>query len=89
MKAILVIEMPNSCDECPCCTWIPEYSEYGCGISGNLEDITDKPSWCPLKTLPKKMTPVVLHQCVEDEFLYQKGWNDCLEEITDESNTCG
>lgn len=36
-----------------------------------------------LKPLPKKFIPVVLHQCVEDEYLYQKGWNDCLKEIAE------
>ena len=89
MKAILVInEMPKRCDDCPLYQWT-DIKVSGlsypvgcgwCGAGGTNADI-----WCPLKPMPQKMTPVTLHQCIEDEYLYQKGWNDCLEEITGET----
>lgn len=73
MKAILVIDLDG------------DISRYHANIykeddKGNGEIIK---SYCPLKPLPKKFIPVVLHQCVEDEYLYQKGWNDCLKEIAE------
>lgn len=88
MKAILMLdEMPKTCDECPFSHWLDRCGDDYCtAIHDTVRLIgekyySDRAEWCPLKPMPQKMTPVTLHQCIEDEYLYQKGWNDCLEEI--------
>ena len=78
MKAILVIdEMPSECGwECPC------YRENNacegmCTETLKSTPFTDeRPSWCPLKPLPKKKN-TDFHPNV----VYANGWNDCLKEI--------
>ena len=83
MKAILVIDMPDICNECPMC----------CAETGFLGDITRSecmianrdnlvymdgmavPVWCPLKPLP---------ELKNDRYgldKYAMGWNDCLKEM--------
>ena len=56
MKAILVINMPTTCLDCPVCTISDWDGEYECGVSHkSTEEYFDKiPSWCPLKPLPDK-----------------------------------
>lgn len=53
MKAILIIDMPKGCIDCPChdtellyCKTMEQHAEY----------FYEKPSWCPLKELPEKRT---------------------------------
>lgn len=54
-KAVLLMDMPESCIDCPC-----HFSDatVWCGINKaelKAEDIeTYKPDWCPLRELPKK-----------------------------------
>lgn len=74
MKAILVIdEMPNTCLDCP----LNGY-ENVCNVTleDNYDYLTEKPTWCPLKSLPKKKN-TDFHPNV----VYANGWNDCLKEI--------
>ena len=54
MKAILVIEMPDSCRECPL-----ELQKYQCAVNSEImKDNTIRQDWCPLKPMPeKKETP--------------------------------
>lgn len=83
MKAILVIDMPNRCSECPLCSKDENYwgdivsAECQMQYKGYLANDLIKPSWCPLKLLPhsKQME----NRWFSDD--YSKGWNDCLEEI--------
>lgn len=75
MKAILVIDKPVNCWQCPC------YSDYDCNVLnecifddyGNPRDIQ-----CPLKPMPEKKTPI-------DNYygwnMMVQGWNECLEEM--------
>lgn len=56
-KAILVIDMPDSCDECP--LFCGHYSDMCCGGLHNRtinypypKDF--KQDWCPLKEVPEK-----------------------------------
>ena len=52
MKAILVVDMPTDCNECPC-----YYEEgYRCQVHMEIDEHLDhgKPSWCPLKPMPQK-----------------------------------
>lgn len=79
-KAILVIDkMPNSCDECivRCDGYTAkEYSEKS----------IKRPSWCPLKPMPKKKETDSTGT-IEEYMLkgYDRGWNDCLKEISGEN----
>ena len=82
MKAILVIDMPNSCYECP--LYNDEYDS--CGYYGT-KAIKDR---CPLKPLPKKRELKSMeylehfrlgHVGTYEQKAYSIGWNDCLKEI--------
>ena len=39
--------------------------------------ILKKPNWCPIKPLPERAN----HENYCDNGRYDKGWNDCLDEI--------
>lgn len=83
MKAILIIDMPECCISCPC------YDMNGpdglCWAKERrVRDDFKKPSWCPLKPLPKK-EPEYFISSVNGEKVhdaYFQGWNDCLDVIT-------
>lgn len=89
MKAVLVIEeMPKTCLDCP----LNGY-ENVCNVTleDNYDYLTEKPSWCPLKPLPTKITTATLSEREQERTelftsmallkTYADGWNDCLEEI--------
>ena len=91
MKAILVIDMPNKCESCPCSTINDEIDGsmvFTCDALPNKE-ITEgnmtkrKPSWCPLRPLPSFKT-VDLND-TRDVMMFCHGWNACLEEIIGET----
>ena len=95
MKAILVINMPTTCLDCPVCTISDWDGEYECGVSHkSTEEYFDKiPSWCPLRPLPKMKEGMALGKREidgkEKDLIgwssYDCGWNDCLEQITGET----
>ena len=80
MKSRLVLDMPKDCRRCQLmvdrfCYGIP-MDEVHDSIS-----INERPSWCPLRPLPQKKE-------IEFPWLYaeyENGWNDCLDEITGET----
>lgn len=79
MKAILVIDMPNSCDEC----------EVRCGgytAKEYAEKDIKRPSWCPLRLLPQKkeIRNAIQYRGLAEEYR-KEGWNDCLDAITGET----
>lgn len=87
-KAVLVMDMPDSCDVCDYVddTQPPRYGERTlyCMAPGIGEDVTDyvacRPDFCPLRELPEKE-----HNDNEyDEYSdgWDAGWNACLDEIT-------
>ena len=78
MKAILVIDMPKNCSECPMFGNTHDY-QY-CEVTDWITDGTYKPSWCPLKPMPEKMIAEMVMGNKFAEGCVQ-GWNDCLEEI--------
>ena len=49
MKAILVIDMPEKCEDCPLTEWAGSY----CRLIGMFVN-DERPSWCPLKPMPQK-----------------------------------
>ena len=95
-KAILILkEMPNSCPQCPCID--VEENSYGdviraeCGnqykgdISEYLEWGNGRPSWCPLRPLPKKLKLRIQREWITDYDRYEIGYNACLDDITGET----
>lgn len=79
MKAILVIDMPNNCEECN----IIYFQGHGERSTCDSGDWSKRPSWCPLKDLPSKMIPEMVMGNKFAEGCVQ-GWNDCLDAITGE-----
>lgn len=83
-KAILLIDMPQSCGECSiCASWQSSAfsaREYWCPAMENKDVEPDKrPIWCPLKEVPKKQR----HRSIDNEFQRgaKTGWNFCINEI--------
>lgn len=85
-KAILVVEMPNSCSECP--LFCAHYSDMHCkglnnrGINYPYPD-NFRQEWCPLREFPKRDDNDGLYQ-LEYTQGYMSGWNACLDEILGE-----
>ena len=83
MKAILVIDKPESCTGCLLAIY---NKKWFCLATNKDIDITDRyniPDWCLLKPMPEKITRNVMEgtSCEEWQSLYDEGWNDCIEEI--------
>lgn len=84
MKAILVLnEMPNNCEECNI-IYLQGHGESICD-SG---DWSKRPSWCPLRPLPKKMPMrdeaefYLGYMNGKTKYLgFNEGYNACLEDI--------
>lgn len=83
-KAILVIDMPDSCSKCP--LFSGSYADMCC--SGLRNRTIDYPypesfrqEWCPLKPVPEKydMNTVVYDRDYDGEYEY--GYNACIDEI--------
>lgn len=78
MKAILVIDMPKNCHDCPC------YHEgYGrCTITAKfIEEVGIVDSWCPLKPMPQKAEYEGDRGIDIVGKVWTEGWNACLKEI--------
>lgn len=88
-KALLVIDMPESCDMCDFVDdkQPPRYGEKTlyCNVPGIGEDVTDyvtcRPDFCPLRELPKKKRTIG-NENEESILMMNMGWNACLDEIT-------
>lgn len=88
MKAVLVIDMPNNCEECKI-TYFQGHGESSICYSG---DWSKRPSWCPLRPLPQKKVGDDLYERYgswtpsdERKVSYRLGYNDCIDEITGET----
>ena len=85
MKAILVLEMPSSCDKCP--LFGSHYSDMTC--RGNGRGINYpypkevRQDWCPLKPMPSKIgmkeaLEMPRSGCIADVI---NSYNACIDEI--------
>lgn len=87
-KAILVMEMPNSCSKCKM-RYIDSYGDACCRLKGFIDSGSDKkPSWCPLRELPNRKPERILKTLGKSvkttKFEYSDlniGWNACLDAI--------
>lgn len=78
-KAILVMDMPDSCDVCAFTDMVNSKIFCGAPGGGELADdyIACRPDWCPLHEMPERAK----HPDYCDNGRYDKGWNACLDEI--------
>lgn len=91
-KAVLVMDMPDSCDVCDYVddTQPPRYGERTlyCMAPGIGEDVTDyvacRPDFCPLRELPERETEMTDADDLGKDYVRgtMDGWNACLDEIT-------
>ena len=92
MKAVLVMDIPESCVDCQFCYEYHEGIEACCTVTREpsnddmyriiKEDYCqDKPDWCPLKPMPEKtiLAPDMLNS-------FEEGWNACIDAITGGEN---
>ncbi len=76
-KAILVIDMPKSCEECPMlngadeCIWQDEDANW------DADTWDDLMAGCPLKKLPQKKPD----KAMEKWLTFNNGYNACIDEI--------
>ena len=80
MKAILVIDMPTCCEDCPCL----QQDDIICRALNeelfvNRDEEPIKSARCPLKPLPEPKYA----KATDTDLYWGKcfGWNACLEEI--------
>lgn len=79
-KAILVMDMPESCFECNFCVELAAHDR--CVAAGKSIFTIKKPDWCPLKELPEKMEGYNSIKWQWGE--YEDGWNHCIDCLIDE-----
>ena len=84
MKAILVLEMPSSCLECPIGEdmSIPIETCIKCPFGKCVidEEVMTRPNWCLLKEVPEKKNR---NNRVVGDYLRGRsdGYNACIDEI--------
>lgn len=78
MKAILVLEMPSSCDECDVMC-----GQYYSAVKNKNFNNNMKPDNCPLREVPqkKKLDGDVSTTQKMSEELVRVGYNACIDEI--------
>ena len=82
-KAILVMDMPECCADCPCSFFERDNPKLNliCGPEGEEANNVGKPDWCPLLELPEK----ILEQKSGYEdirtTMRREGWNACIDAI--------
>lgn len=84
-KAVLIIDMPESC---AMCDFVEEqHPRMYCGVPGIGENVTDyiacRPDFCPLRGLPEHETEMTDADELGADYVRgtMDGWNACLDEI--------
>lgn len=87
-KGIIVVDIPEKCKYCPFsvnrigaehyCYIVESIGNYD-ALSHpiSMDEYYSKPDWCAIKPLPER----AYHENYCDGGRYDKGWNDCLDEI--------
>lgn len=79
-KAILVMDMPESCRDCP----IRSLSD-DCQVAGRYVQEyrynKNKPDWCPLREMPERKNGTDYLNEVYHHPAFDCGWNACLNRI--------
>lgn len=82
-KAILIMDMPESCDMCDLCYTLP-FGNKICYIKLKGVPRQKRPDFCPLRELPEKKETVNPQECYTNSYWTDKmkaGFNACLDEI--------
>lgn len=80
-KAVLVMDMPESCDKCPIKNII-DYGKWCVGYDNTFIDTyPEKPSWCPLQPIPERKGKHSELNVYDTDNHYKIGWNACIDEI--------
>lgn len=79
-KAVLVMNMPESCADCPCSFFERDNPILNliCGVTQEDAYNVGKPDWCPLRELPEKKERRIGEH---GERMFRAGFNACLNEI--------
>ena len=82
-KAMLIMDMPSNCNNCPLRISISNFVLHSlditnfCGKTKKvLKKLNEKPTWCPLRSVPQKKTELTMFDIGE-----AKGYNACIDEI--------
>lgn len=86
-KAVLVLDMPESCDMCDFVdnNQPPIYGvdKMYCGFPGIGDDVSDciacRPDFCPMRPMPEKKQNACTHG-------FAGGWNACIDAIGGNDN---
>ena len=95
-KAVLIMDMPESCDTCELVKMIND--KMYCNFTDHCKDVNDyidfRPDWCSLRELPEKkesdsfLKEAVKNDCfdgTDSDVAYfngkDAGWNACLDKI--------
>ena len=79
-KAVLVMNMPECCADCPCSFFERDNPILNliCGVTREDAYNVGKPDWCPLRELPEKKECRIGEH---GERMFRAGFNACLNEI--------
>ena len=83
-KAVLIMDMPECCADCPCSFFERDNSILNliCGVAQEDAYNVGKPDWCSLRELPEKMEVCGKYpQPGKPVPSYRFGWNACLKAI--------
>lgn len=88
-KAVLVMDMPDCCADCPCSFFERDNPKLNliCGAEGEDANNVGKPDWCPLVPLPEKIAEPIDADDVGKDYSEgtMDGWNACIDAITGET----
>lgn len=74
-KAMLIMDMPSCCDKCPVHS-INVFGDICCRGKDGRICLSEKPTWCPLRSVPQKKTELTMFDIGE-----AMGYNACIDEI--------
>ena len=79
-KAVLVMDMPSSCDECPLLL-VGRYckAKEAPNVAVDSKLNKNKPDWCPLRDFPKKDNKSYFPDEYSDG--HRDGYNACIDEL--------
>lgn len=87
-KAVLVMDTPECCADCPCSFFERDNPELNliCGATGEDANNVGKPDWCPLVPVPEKIQESIDADDVGEDYSNgaMDGWNACIDAITGE-----
>ena len=79
-KSILIIDTPEDCYGCNLCREDNQtYRPYCSIVYRDIFYTHEKPNWCPLKPIPKKIEG---YDSIKQQWgEYEDGWNHCVDSI--------